>query len=417
MTMNMSGVLKRIPVSALIVSLSCSRPQPVVEIATHHWPEGSAVSLIRNGKVVARSSLFGDHVRMNAPKPGSYHVRVASPEALASVSPELEVGPGVTAYTLPLPVMRRRIGTTNLGLGFAAPGSDSVCMRVLETSPTALTSISLYLGVSDAAADIIRRAHEKGIEVLLRGEGRGRETKTVLTSMLALSDSAERYGADGIVIVSDDSGGYDRRVMATVRTLAAAVHERGMTLSLALVPGEEGRFHPRAFFDSIPAPECPDDLVLLCSAAGIEKDEIAPVSLSRIENSLIAVMDGRIPLSRITVEIALSAFAYRGNGTSNREGVSLVTGAIERILSEAGSGGAIRLGDGTLILGFRGVNYAWDDLAGITRKIAFLRTGEFARVRGVRIVWDGLGVKPDTEGLKSTAAVFDRGEAGGERRR
>jgi hypothetical protein len=137
----------------------------------------------------------------------------------------------------------------------------------------------------------------------------------------------------------------------------------------------------------------------------------------RIENSLIAVMDGQIPLSRITVEIALSAFAYRGNGTSNREGVSLVTGAIERILSEAGSGGAIRLGDGTLILGFRGVNYAWDDLAGITRKIAFLRTGEFARVRGVRIVWDGLGVKPDTEGLKSTAAVFDRGEAGGERRR
>jgi hypothetical protein len=390
---------------------SCSGPQPVVDIAVHHWPEGSSVSLIRNGKVTARSALFGEHVRVTLPRRGEYRIRVSSPEALTAMSPEMEIGPGVTAYTLPLPVMRRRIGATNLGIGFEAPGSDSACIRILDTTPASFTSISLDLGVSRTTADLVRRAHEKGIEVLLRGGRRGAQNgKSALKSILALTDSAERYGADGIVFVPDAGKGYGRGLVPDSRTLAAAIHERGMTFSLALDPGDSASFRPLAFFDSIPAPECPDDLVLLCGTPGAAKDESSPVSIARIENALIRVMDARIPLSRVTVEIPLSANAYSGSGP-NRTPVVLSPGALRKTLAEAGEIGGMRLGDGTLALGFRGVNYSWDDPAGIAKKVEFLRTGEFARVRGVRIVWDGLGVSPDSDGLKRLAGVFMNADA------
>ena len=82
-----------------LIFFSCSRPQPVVDIYVHHWSEGSSVSLNRSGKVVARSSLFGDHVWVTTTKRGVYTIRVASPGILVAVIDGLKIGTGVTTHT------------------------------------------------------------------------------------------------------------------------------------------------------------------------------------------------------------------------------------------------------------------------------------------------------------------------------
>ena len=67
----------------------------------------------------------------------------------------------------------------------------------------------------------------------------------------------------------------------------------------------------------------------------------------------------------------------------------------------------LRLGDSSLALGYDGITYAWDDLSGVARKMTFFRSGEFVRVKGVCIVYDGLGVKPDAEGINRLAGIFE----------
>jgi hypothetical protein len=118
--------------------------------------------------------------------------------------------------------------------------------------------------------------------------------------------------------------------------------------------------------------------------------------------------EAKIPLSSISVEIPLSAFAWRSNGKKNIDPIKQEPGSLENILKEAGEGGVLRLGDGSLQLAYKGNIYAFDNLSGIASKIGFLSSGELSRIRGLYIRYDGFGLKPDGEGLKKLAGVFQK---------
>lgn len=390
----------------IILAFACDRPKPVLEVSNHLWPDGTAVSVLSGGKIVAGSILYGDHVRIPCPRRGVCMVRAAAPAVISAVSPQLTLIGGITSYTLPVPVMRRRIGTVNLGIGCAAPGADSLCRSLIDRSSASITSLSLEPeAVSDLAA-IISHAHARAVEVILRVNCGGRSGKGALKNALAWVEKAERLGADGILFIPGENMWGDGTFHGAVRALASSLHGKGMSLAVALASEVLDDVHPAAFFDRVPSQECPDELLLLCCGAGLKEKSPEVVSISQIERALLKIMEEQIPLSRISLEVRLSALAYRGSGTV-REPVPLAAGAFETISGEAGRGSAIRMGDGSLLLGYRGVSYLYEDLAGIGEKIRFLRTGEFARVRGLQILYDGLGLRPDEAGLRTLAGVFE----------
>lgn len=402
---------KYLPICLMLLAFACSRPQPVVEIATHHWPEGSAVSLMRDGKVVARSSLYGEKIKITAPRPGTYVIRVSSREALTAFSPALMLEKGTTAYALPIPVMRRRIGTTNLGYGFTAPRGDAVSAHLIESSPSDFTHIAVEPGISRDLEKLVSAAHSKGIEALLRSETVNSGRRESMKDAASLINTAERCGADGVVWNAGKPDGMTGKPPAGLREIIAMAHERGLTFSIALEAADTGAWNPVAFFDSIPAPECPDDLVIVVRGLGTSGEATGTVSIDEVENAVVWVRDGRIPLSRVTIEIYLSAAAFSRPGPSGRKAVPLSAGTLVQMIAGPAKDGVLRLPDGSLRLSDGSVDYSWDDMKSIAGKLAFLRTGEFARLRGVRVMWDGLGVSPDPDGVRMLCEVF-QGKAG-----
>ena len=400
-------VKKILALSVLVIfSLACDRPKPVLEITNHLWPEGTAISVIFNGKVVASSSLYGDHVRINIPRRGAVTVRAAAPAVITALSPELIMAGGVVSYQLPIPVMRRQIGMVNLGVGCIDPKEDSFFSVMLQNSAASISSLFLPPKYDYYVASAIKLAHARAVEVILRADsGNEASVKDALKSVHACADKAERVCADGILFLPGDvcwrSGGFP----AEIRTLAALVHNKGMTLAVAITPENLDVFHPMILFDQVPAPECPDELLLLCNGAATSDGNPEVVSLSQIEDALLKIIGEKIPLSRVSIEVRLSARASRAVEKA-RQPVALAPGELKRVLTETGAGSAIRMGDGSLMLGYKGVDYIYEDLTGIARKMRFLRSGEFSRVHGVHVLYDGLGVRPDAAGLKELAGVF-----------
>ncbi len=390
----------------LVLSLACDRPKPVLEISNHLWPEGTAISVIHEGKVVASSALYGDHVRISVPKRGVVTVRAAAPTALTSFSPELTLHGGVVSCPLPIPVTRRQAGTVNLGIGCMSSDAAPVCLALVENFAASVTSLSLATGDGASLTAAIARAHAKAVEVILRADCRKDvSVNAAFKTVLVCADEAERSGADGILFLPADTAVRSVEFPKELRALAASLHDRGMSLIVALTPEVLRDFHPVVLFDQVPAPECPDELRVLCYGAGPDAEIPAVASSQQMEDVLLKVMEEKIPLSRISIEVRLSAQAAGVEGKTLRP-VALAPGELEKILAEAGTGSVIRLGDGALMLGYKGVDYQYEDLTGIARKMRVLRSGEFLRLHGVHVLYDGLGVKPDAAGLKELAGVF-----------
>ncbi|MDP2984937.1 MAG: hypothetical protein Q8O92_16585 [Candidatus Latescibacter sp.] len=396
-----------IPLFLLIFISSCDRSRPVLDLANTHWPEGASVSLIRDGRVAARSPLIGDHVRLQAPKEGQYRVRVAAPLSITALTQELNIVRGANGFTLPNPISRRRVGALKLGMEYDGENSAGLYSALMDTLYASVSSVSVELGKGLNAEDLIYRAHSKAIEIVFRGDCRDQKSLSKAEKyMLALIDSAEVYGAEGLLFIPAGKDGYSGETAALTRRLAASVHERGMSFAVGLDAENLVKFNPVAFFDKVPSPECPDELRILCGLHESTEKETAPVSVEQIGAALVRMHEAKVPLSLVAVEIPLTAFAWRSAGKGRTAPVHLEPGSLENILREAGEGGVIRLGDGSLQLAYKGNTYAFDDLAGIAAKIAFLYSGELSRIRGLYIRYDGRGVKPDGEGLKRLSGVF-----------
>lgn len=386
----------------------CGNNQPVLDISGGSWPEGTSVAILRGGTPVTTSSLFGGRLTMTLPGPGSYVVRAAHPEFLTALSPVIHVVPGATGHRLSTPVIRRRIGTTRLGIAFISADDDSGCAALLDCAAGSFTSVSFTGHSAGALAAMTARAHSRAVEVILRNDpGTAGTVRDLRKTVRRVTRAAVRCGADGVMFSPDTGFRFDRRAVDVVRELSTEIHGLGMTFALGMYPDAPDGFDPVVFFKGIPAPSCPDEIVIVCRDDGAAVAEGCVVSIERIENALVAMRKTTIPLSRVSIELPLGAVAWEQKGRERRP-VELERGMLARVCGEAGTGSTIRLGDGTLSLAYRGVAYAWEDLAGIAGKTAFLRTGEFARVRGVRVVYDGTAPAPDEAGLRALAGVFGR---------
>jgi hypothetical protein len=395
------------PLFLLVIFLSCDRNRPFLDLTNTYWPEGSSVSLIRDGKVVARSPLIGDHVRLQAPKEGQYLVRVASPQSLTALSQEVNIVRGANGFTLPNPISRRRVGALKLGMEYGGDNSADLYRALLDTLYSSVSNISVELGKGLNAEDIIYRAHSKAIEVSIRGDCRKlKSLRNAGKYVSSLIDSAEVYGAEGILFIPAGKDGYNLETVGLSGKYAALTHERGLSFSVGLEAENLVKFNPVVFFDKVPAPECPDELRIICGLRQSTEKETAPVSIDQIGSVLVRMHEAKIPMSRIALEIPLTAFAWRNAAKGKTVPVEIEPGRLENMLRETGESAVIRLGDGSLQLAYKGNTYAFDDLSGIARKASFLYSGEFSHIRGLYIRYDGRGVKPDGEGLKRLSEVF-----------
>ncbi|MFA6470510.1 MAG: hypothetical protein WCU00_00605 [Candidatus Latescibacterota bacterium] len=394
----------------LLLSLpSCEKSKPVLDLIDTHWPEGAAVSLIRNGKVTARSPLIGGRVHLQAPKEGLYQVRAAAPQSITAMTRDLEIVRGANGFTLPNPISRRRVGAMKLGMEYAVENPAILYNALLDTLYTGVSSVSFELGKGLNADNVIYSAHSKAIEVTIRGDCRNlRSLRKAGKCLAALIDSAEVYGAEGLIFIPPAKNSYSVEVVALTRKLASVIHERGMSFSVGLDAEKLEEFNPVAFLDGVPAPERPDELRILCGLHESSTDALSPVSIEEIGTILVRLREAKIPLSSISLEIPLSAFAWRSIGKKKIEPVKLKPGNLESMLKEAGEGGVLQLGDGSQQLAYNGNIYAFDNLSGIASKISFLSSGELSRIRGLYIRYDGFGLKPDSEGLKKLAGVFQK---------
>lgn len=387
----------------------CSSDKPVLEIEGRFWPENTSVISLREGTPVASSLLFGDRIRLMAPGRGLYRVRAAHPEFLTSLSPEIPVESGVYARELPVPVARRRIGTIRLGISYTVTGFDSVCIALIAEAPESFSTISFSPDTSADPEAMVRAAHEWAVETVFHSDSREfKSIKALKKASYRLIDDAVRYGADGVEIVPGARLQCNKQIFETVREIAARVHREGMTLTVGIIDGAMDDCSLVQFFESIPAPECPDELALLCDGTASPHGEISPVSTDQIENALLKIKEATIPLSRVSVEVRFGAVAWDEKRGGKEKETPLEAGVLEGIVAETGEGSLLRLGSGTLQLVYRDMHYSFEDLAGISTKMEFLRTGDFARVRGVRIRYDGTGLKPDAEGMRRLAEVFGK---------
>ena len=145
-----------------------------------------------------------------------------------------------------------------------------------------------------------------------------------------------------------------------------------------------------------PAPERPDELRIAFKCTGVPSS----VPVDQIEKIIEELFRQHIPLSRISVEMTLTAFKFRVVDNGGLEPLELKEGELQTLLDSTDGYGVIRLVDLSLRLGHKGTLYAFDDTEGIAQKISLLRAGGFSRSGGIHIVYDGLGVEPDPEDFK-----------------
>ena len=381
-------------------AVNCDRTVDELIVYNSTWPDGTCVSILAGREQFTRTIMYGGHARLGIPKHGSYFVRTASPAFLTFLSDTLTVTGRKNSFTLPAPLSRRRIGSWHVGLALNINSPDSLYNYLLSNAHGSLTTISPELLCNYHLINIIRMAHEKGIEVTATVPLQARG----LTDIFSLADSAEVYCVDGIVVVPDSTVLKMAEFSDIVQEFAAELHRRGLTLAvqikvdcgaatLSLFP------ELKYIMTNTPYPERPDELRIAFKCNGIPSS----VSAERIEEIISELFKEHIPLSRISAELYLTAFKFQVMDDGDLEQVSLRQGELASLINTTGGYGAIRLRDGSLRFGYTGFLYVYEDSEGFSEKIRLLRSGIFSRSSGIYIVYDGCGVEANAEGIKQIA--------------
>jgi len=397
------------------ISITCGKAKPVINLSNSNWPEGTCVTVLQKGRIKARTALFGDYVKISVPEEGFCQIRVASPSALTWISEKIPVNVGTNNYSLPSCIPRRRIGSSQIGLTVQTADPDSIYAYMLETTYPSITTISPTIpvwkkensrGLSNPG--IIALAHAKAVEVTVQMRLAGREYDEDLKSYcLSLIDSLEVFGVDGIIIVPKVHVLSSEKFIEFIKKIASEVHKRGMTFGISLQPGNKTlNFNPEALFSGVPTPETPDELRIMNPQSENSIGGLSVNVVDEIEEVLDHFARSKIPLSKVTVELALTSAAYSDMGNGTYKPVDLEEGTFTKILSEVGMDAAFRLRDESLRLGYRGVIYVFDDVDGISKKIRRLRSGNLSSAGGIHIVYDRCGVEIDSDDLKQISVSF-----------
>jgi len=381
-----------LPLWFLCLIPGCGGNDGLLVVHNSSWPDGTSVSIISGNDGCRRTTLYGKQIRLTFPGRGPFLLRVSSRAHLAFLSEGIHRERGTVSYTLPPPVPRRRIGGWRLGLRFSDDMPDSLYARMLENAHASMTTISPRLLGNPDLPELVRLAHGFGVEVTavvsMNGKGGG--------DALSLADSAGVYGVDGVVLRAGDGVSPGEDFGYAVREWAAAMHGRGMTcgVMLTVLRGYAGNLLPgsleRTLTDA-PEPERPDELRLIFAADG--PAFVVPAEL--VEETAAELAGKRIPLSRLSAELPLTAGKLLVRDDGGLEPLPVEPGELMSLLGTSGEYGKIRLRDGSLRLGARGFLFVFGDCEETSRKIESLRKGMFSRAGGVHVFYDGRGIAPE----------------------
>jgi len=386
----------------ILAVTGCERSEPPrLIISAPSWPDGTCVSLIYSDHRMVHTNIYGGRGQLPLRPNVDYRIRAASPSHITFLSDTFPKSGSKQYLTLSNAVPRRRIGSWRLGLTITRDYPDSLWDRLLDEDYASLTTISPGLLSNEHLPRLIRTAHSYGVEVTASAP----LSMNNISFVNSLADSAEVYCVDGIVILPDstvlESAGFDE----AVRGLASVLHKRGLTFSIRTLTGcEPGsmRLHPviQHIMTEAPAPEQPDELriAFICNGAP------SSVSAERIEEKIGGLTGEHIPLSRISVELIVTAFKFRVMGDGGLEAEDLPPGELQDLLRGADEDGYIRLRDGSLRFGYRGSLYAFDDREGTAQKISSMRNlNGISRSGGIHITYESRGVKPEAGDFKDYA--------------
>ncbi len=387
-------------IGLVFIIYGCDRAAPGLEIHNSSWPDGTCISIIDGNSRVTRTTLYGIRTQLPIPKTKTYRIRVASPGYITFISDTVTVRDETATYPLPNPVPRKKIGSWRLGLAFSKDLPDSLYDHMLLNAHGSLTTVSPELLNNEHIPEIVRQAHKKSIDVTASVI----LDSVTLADILALADSAEVYCADGIVLEAVGSVFIEDGFADAMRELAAVLHERGMTFAVKVTAdcsSGELSIPPvlHDIFTKAPVPERPDELRISFACDGIPSS----VSAGSIEEKIRGLVKEHIPLSRISIELTLTAFKFSVTDDGGLKPTGLEPGEVQSLLMVSGMQGVVRLRDGSLRLGYRGALYVFDDCEGTAQKISLLRAGNFSRSAGIHIVYDGIGVKPGPEKFRIIA--------------
>jgi hypothetical protein len=397
-----------VTVLLLICIAGCGQDRPVVVLENISWPDGSVVSIIQEGRIVDRSTLYGDYVRLRAAGQGLCRIRAGERNALTWLSGKVLLKEGENHITLPAPSIRRRTGNRMFGYADRTPVEDAARDLLFENPVPGVTTLTVQADTFHSNEILRERAvlaHTHATEFVvslsLNTLPDNRKSEHMFRAGL---DSMETAGVDGILLAPVPAV-YSMGIFPRfVRFAAREIHHRGMTLSVVVPESWPEHISPGVLFRDIPAPEVPD-MIRIAAPRPSEENPSPDIvgSIERITDRL--VRDG-VPRSRISAELALSAAAFtprQGGGYSHAQ---LEHGELADILPAAGMDAVLRLRDGTLRLGFRGKVYSFEDVEGLTWKLRRLRESVLAPKGGIHILHDGMGVTLDRDGLKRLSEAY-----------
>ena len=396
-------IYKVLCLNIFLTILSCERHEIELIIHNSSWPEGTIISLIHGDRILSRSSLYGGHVRLRISQNNMYRIRAASRTSLTFLSEPITFTNDKNSFILPSHLPRKRRGTWRLGLSLCMDSTDSLYEYLLKQRGSPFTTLSPDLMNNTHLKVTTRQAHAKGIEITACVPVSTQD----LPHILSLADSAVAYGVDGIVVEPDSVMLFSDKFDDRIRELANILHARGLTFSLRYtVNCDAGHLSIpqklRHILSEIPVPEQADELRISFLCDGISSTN----STESIEEKISELQKEHIPLSRISIELLLSAYKFRILDNNDLRLDALKPGELQELLRESGGSGIIRLRDGSLRFGYRGMLYVFDDDETVTQKISLLRTGIFSRSGGIHIVFDDLGVAPDSLTIMKIAQIM-----------
>ncbi len=398
-----TAILSAIAVASLVSG--CGSDRPVVTVRGQ-WPDGTGITLIRDGAVDGSTRLYGGRARVEVPAPGGYCLVAAAPGFLTRISGPMTAGDPDATWNIPLPVPRRTIAGGAVGFAFTGDAPDSLYTFLCREAPSALTAVSPAIADSTLTA-IVAAAHGAGVAVIPCFTVRGPDDPKPAGIVSAVAAAA----ADGAVLEPDETSAHAPWFTAYIRTVSGMLHERGFTMDVRIpfaCSSEPPSVHEpiAAVFERIvPESEWPDVVRLAFVCGGIP----ATAAATRIAEVLRAVAASRIPSGRCAVELRFTGFVLRGDA-QERPPDQAGPGIVERLRKVAApSMGGIHMRDGSVRLGFGGSVYMYDNLVGTAVKMGDLASLGLPHTAGVYLVFDGCGVLPDADDASRFASSLDAG--------
>ncbi len=386
----------------------CGKDTPVLIVENVSWPDGTVVSVIQDGKIVDRSTLYGDYVRLRAEKPGQCRIRAGKQHALTWLSEDVVLMDGENRIPLPAPSARRRAAGSIFGFSVAKSCTGAVHDILFKNPVPGVTTITVPYDVSnadDTLNDIATTAHDHAVELLvpihLNTLPEDRHSERLFPDML---NRLETAGVDGVLLAFGSDITTQDVFLRFVRSAASEIHLRGMTLTLAAPDSWPGDAEAESLFRDVPSPEMPD-MIMIPGLSPSEKN-ISPDTVLHIERCVDRLISDGVPQEKIAAECTFSAWAFAQGQNGEYSRVPLERGVLERILPVAGKTAVLRLRNGTLRLGYGGRVFSFDDIEGLAGKLRRLRKSPFAPRGGIHIRYDGTGITLDRDGLKQLSEIY-----------